>query len=93
MIIDSHVHIWMRDHLPGEMVRMYLEPLQALKDVMNWEVDVDEVWPEYGVTVPKLLEMLDAGPVDKAVVLPIDFNLVEQARIDFEEYNTWVTIL
>jgi hypothetical protein len=90
MIIDSHVHIWMRDHLPGEMVRMYLEPLQALKDVMNWEVDVDEVWPEYGVTVPKLLEMLDAGPVDKAVVLPIDFNLVEQARIDFEEYNTWV---
>jgi len=90
MIIDSHVHLWLRDHLPGAMVRAYMEPLQALKDVMNWEVDVDVVWPEYGVTVPLLLEMLDAGPVDKAVVLPIDFNLVEQAAVDAMEYNEWV---
>ena len=77
MIIDSHVHMWLRDHLPNKMVRMYLEPLQALKEVMDWEVDIDDVWPEYGATAPKLMEMLDAGGVDKAVVLPIDFNLVE----------------
>jgi len=90
MIIDGHVHLWLRDHLPDNMVRMYLEPLQALKGVMDWEVDIDDVWPEYGATVPKLLEMLDASGVDMAVVLPIDFNLVEQARIGIEEYNTWV---
>ncbi len=61
-----------------------------LKDVMDWEVDIDKVWPEYGVTVSKLLEMLAAGPVDMAVALPIDFNLVEQARIGVEEYNSWI---
>lgn len=72
------------------MVRAYLEPLQMLKDVMDWEVDIDKVWPEYGVTVSKLLEMLAAGPVDMAVALPIDFNLVEQARIGVEEYNSWI---
>ena len=34
--------------------------------------------------------MLAAGPVDMAVALPIDFNLVEQARIGVEEYNSWI---
>jgi len=72
------------------MVRMYLEPLQALKDVMDWEVDIDNVWPEYGVNASALIEMLDASSIDKAVVLPIDFNLVEQSRIGIEEYNTWI---
>lgn len=90
MIIDSHVHLWLRDHLPNEMVRAYMEPLNVLKEVMNWEVDIDVVWPEYGVTVPRLLEMMAAGPVDKAVVLPIDFNLVERANVGIEEYNEWV---
>ena len=36
MIIDSHVHIWMREHLPDSMVRAYLEPLNALKDLFDW---------------------------------------------------------
>jgi len=89
MIIDSHVHIWLRDHLPDVMVRMYLEPLAALKELMDWEVDTDLAWPEYTVDAEKILETMDAGPVDMAVALPIDFNLVEPARIDIFEYNTW----
>ncbi len=90
MIIDSHIHIWLRDHLPDSMVRAYLEPLNALKDLFDLEIDVENVWPDYGVDVQKLLEMLAAGPVDKAIALPIDYNLIEQARIGIEEYNTWV---
>jgi predicted TIM-barrel fold metal-dependent hydrolase len=90
MIIDSHVHIWLRDHLPNAMVRAYLEPLNALKDLFDLEVDVENVWPDYGVDVSKVLEMMAAGPIDKVIALPIDYNLVEQARIDVEEYNTWV---
>jgi len=90
MIIDSHVHLWLRDHLPDAMLRMYLEPLALLNDVMNWEVETETVWPEYIVDAEKVLEALDAGGVDKAVVLPIDFNLVEKARIDVFEYNDWV---
>jgi uncharacterized protein len=90
MIIDSHVHIWLRDHLPDAMVRMYLEPLAMLKEDMDWEVDADTVWADYTVDMEKLLETMDAGPIDKAVILPIDFNLVEQARIDIFDYNTWV---
>ncbi len=90
MIIDSHVHIWLRDHLPDSIVRAYLEPMTLLKEVMDWEVEVDTVWPDYAVAVPKLLEMLKIAKADMAVVLPIDFNLVEQARIDIHEYNTWV---
>ena len=89
MIIDSHVHIWLRDHLPDSMVRAYLEPLNALKDLFDLGIDVENVWPEYGVDVNKLLEMMVAGPVDKAIALPIDYNLIEQARIGIEEYNTW----
>lgn len=90
MIIDSHVHIWLRDHLPDSMVRAYLEPLAMLKEDMDWGVDVDTVWPDYTVDVPKVLEMLEISKVDMAVALPIDFNLVEQARIDVHDYNTWV---
>lgn len=90
MIIDSHVHIWLRDHLPDSMVRAYLEPLRALKDLFDMELDVENVWPDYGVDVNKVLEMMAAGPVDRTVVLPIDYNIVEQARIDIEDYNTWV---
>jgi len=89
MIIDSHVHLWLRDHLPDAMVRMYLEPLAALEGLMDWDVQTEKVWPEYTVDAEKIIETLDAGGVDKAVVLPIDFNLVEKARLDVNEYNTW----
>ena len=90
MIIDSHVHLWLRDHLPDAMVRMYLEPLIALEGLMDWDVQTETVWPEYTVDAEKILETLDDGGVDKAVVLPIDFNLVEKARLDVNAYNTWV---
>jgi predicted TIM-barrel fold metal-dependent hydrolase len=70
---------------------MYLEPLAMLKGVMDWEVDAEtEVWPEYTVDPEKILESMEAGPVDRSVVLPIDFGLVEPARIDILDYNTWV---
>lgn len=81
MIIDSHVHLWLRDHLPDAMVRMYLEPLAALEGLMDWDVQTDTVWPEYTVDAEKILETLEAGGIDKAVVLPIDFNLVERAAL------------
>ncbi len=90
MIIDSHVHIWLRDHLPDAMVRMYLEPLALLNDVMNWGVETDDAWPEYTVDAEKAIQAMDDGGIDKAVILPIDFNLVEGARIDVVEYNEWV---
>jgi len=90
MIIDSHVHLWLRDHLPDAMVRMYLEPLIALEGLMDWDVQTETVWPEYTVGPDKILEAMDDGGVDKAVILPIDFNLVEKARLDVNEYNTWV---
>jgi uncharacterized protein len=90
MIIDSHVHIWLRDHLPDSMVRAYLEPLAILKEVMDWEVDIDTVWPEYTVDAQKILDMLKDSSADLAVALPIDFNIVEAARIDIHDYNTWV---
>jgi predicted TIM-barrel fold metal-dependent hydrolase len=90
MIIDSHVHLWLRDHLPDSMVRAYLEPLRALKDLFDLDIDAENVWPDYGVDVNKVLEMMAAGPVDRSILLPIDYNIVEQARIDIEEYNRWV---
>jgi len=90
MIIDSHVHLWLRDHLPDAMVRMYLEPLAALEGLMDWDVQTEKVWPEYTVGPDRVLEAMDAGGVDMSVVLPIDFNLVEGARSGVEEYNTWV---
>lgn len=90
MIIDSHVHVWLRDHLPDSMVRAYLEPLNALKDLFDLGIEAENVWPEYGVDVGKVLEMMAAGPVDRSVLLPIDYNIVDQARIGIEDYNRWV---
>jgi hypothetical protein len=70
------------------MVRAYLEPLQVLKDLFDLDIDAEKVWPDYGVDVSKVLDMMDADPVDCTIVLPIDNNIVEQARIDIEQYNT-----
>ncbi len=90
MIIDSHVHLWMREHLPDKIVGMYLEPLRVLEDLIDLKLDQENVWPDYGVNVNKLLDMMAAGPVDKAVVLPIDYGLLEASKIGIEDYNKWV---
>jgi len=77
--------------LPDKMVEVYLEPLRALEDLIDLKLDApDVIWPEYGVDVPKLLDMMAAGPVDRTIVLPIDFGLVEKPRIGVEEYNHWI---
>jgi uncharacterized protein len=90
MIIGSHVHIWLREYLPDSMVRAYLEPLRVHKNLFDLDIDVENVWPDQGVDVDNVLEMMVAGPVDKIVVLPIDYNIVELVRIDIEEYNNWI---
>ncbi len=91
MIIDSHIHLWLREMLPDKLVEIYLEPLLALKDVLDLKVNgVDTVWPEYGADTSQLLEMMDDCRTDKVIALPIDFGLVEKPRSDIEQYNEWV---
>jgi uncharacterized protein len=60
------------------------------KDLFDLDIDAENLWPDQGVDVDNVLEMMVAGSVDKIVVLPTDYNIVEQVRIDIEEYNTWV---
>jgi predicted TIM-barrel fold metal-dependent hydrolase len=91
MIVDGHVHVWQRKMLPDSLLRAYLEPLLALDGIaFDMKEDREQNWPMSQVDFHWLTtSMKDAG-VDKAVVLPLDFGMVEAPEIDVEGYNDWV---
>ena len=48
MRIDAHVHIWHRDWLSDQSVKLYLEPLRKLRelgleDVFQFNLDDDKI--------------------------------------------------
>jgi predicted TIM-barrel fold metal-dependent hydrolase len=90
MIIDGHVHVWRRPMLPDSMLRAYLEPWLALEGLIDMKIDIEQDWPMSEVDCEWLVRSMDSARVDKAVVLPLDFGLVETPKIGVEEYNDWV---
>ena len=91
MIIDGHTHVWKRKMLPGSLLRAYLEPLLALDGIaFDMKLDREQDWPMSQVDTEWLLiSMKDAG-VDRSVVLPLDFGMVESPEVGIEAYNDWV---
>lgn len=91
MIVDGHVHIWQRKMLPDSMLRAYLEPLLALDGlVMDLAIDREQDWPMSQVNSEQLLQSMQEAKVDRAVVLPLDFGLVDAPEVGIEQYNDWV---
>jgi len=91
MIIDGHVHVWQRKMLPNSLLRAYLEPLLALDGVvLDMKLDREEDWPMSQVDATTLIECMDDAGVDRSVVLPLDFGMVEEPEVGVEAYNDWV---
>ncbi len=94
MRIDAHVHMWHRDSLPDQAVRLYLEPLQKLKDlglddVFEFKLDNEIPFDDYDTPVGEYTFGMGANAIDYEVILPIDFGLVNEGRITLEEYLAW----
>lgn len=95
MRIDAHVHIWHRNWLPDQAVRLYLEPLQKLKDlglddVFDFRLDNEIPFDDYDTPMYEYTSGMDANRLDYEVVLAIDFGLVNEGRMTLDEYMGWL---
>jgi predicted TIM-barrel fold metal-dependent hydrolase len=98
MRIDSHVHLWPRSLLPDEAVRNYLEPIEKAREILGPELDafldfyLDDSSPfsDYEMDVSELINTMDCNDIDRAVVLAIDFGLVNEGKITNDEYTEWL---
>jgi predicted TIM-barrel fold metal-dependent hydrolase len=76
--------------LPDSILKAYLEPLLVLDGIIDVSKDREDAWPITEVFAHELVEAMDDAGVDKAVILPLDFGLVEEPGIGIEDYNQWV---
>jgi predicted TIM-barrel fold metal-dependent hydrolase len=90
LIIDTHVHIWKRAMIPDSLMRSYLEPLLALDGIFDLSDDRINDWPMSQVKAEDLVEHMVISGIDRSVLLPLDFGLVEKTEAGVEEYNDWV---
>ena len=96
MRIDAHVHLWERRCLPDQAIRLYLEPLNKLKelgldDVFDFGLDDEEFpFPDYEERIEDYQEIMDVNRLDHMVVLGIDFGLVNEGRMTNDEYMDWM---
>ena len=94
MIIDSHVHMWPRAILPDEAVRNYMEPIRKARELMGPELDwfmdffLDDESPfmDFELNTSEMINTMNHNKIDKAVVLGIDFELVNEKRMTNEDY-------
>ena len=91
MIIDGHTHVWQRRMLPSSLLRAYLEPLLALDGIaFDMKADREQDWPMSQVDADWLLRSMNDAGVDRSVILPLDFGMVESPEVGVEGYNDWV---
>jgi predicted TIM-barrel fold metal-dependent hydrolase len=91
MIIDGHTHVWRRKMLPSSLLRAYLEPLLALDGIaFDMKADREQDWPMSQVDTDWLLRSMNDAGVDRSVILPLDFGMVESPEVGVESYNDWV---
>ena len=95
MIIDAHVHIWHRNWLPDQAVKLYLEPARKLKelgldDVFEFGLDDEIPFSDYDTPMEEYVRGLDANHIDRMIVLGIDFGLVNEGRMTIDDYFQWL---
>lgn len=90
LVIDSHIHIWRRTMYPDSILRWYLEPLLALGDIYDLSEDKLLDWPMSQVGVEDIVPHMKLAKVDRAVILPLDFGMVEAPKVGVEGLNDYV---
>jgi predicted TIM-barrel fold metal-dependent hydrolase len=80
--------------LPDEAIRNYLEPLKKLKELygelFDFGLDDEIPFADYDSYNEGLTEMMDCANLDYAVVLATDFSLVNEGRMNNDEYIDWL---
>jgi len=90
MIIDGHVHMWLRPMYPDVIINAYLEPWLAMSEFLDMSRDKEENFPTSEVRPELLVEYMDKGKVDRSVILPLDFGTVQEPRVGVEPFNDWI---
>jgi len=90
MIIDGHVHLWLRPMYPDSIINAYLEPWLAMAEFMDMSRDKEENFPTSEVRPESLVDYMDQAHVDRSVILPLDFGTVEEPKVGVEAYNDWI---
>ena len=94
MRIDAHVHMWERRSLPDLAVRNYLAPVKMLEEfglekAFDFMIDDEFPFPDYDEKVEMYISSAKANRMDRMVILPIDFGLVNEHRMTNDEYMEW----
>ncbi|OPY31343.1 MAG: Amidohydrolase [Methanomassiliicoccales archaeon PtaU1.Bin124] len=76
--------------LPDSILRSYLEPLLALGDIIDLNLDKEMDWPMSQAGPEDLVEQMATAGIDRSVLLPLDWGMVEEPKIGVEAYNDWV---
>ncbi len=90
MIIDGHVHMWLRPMYPDVIINAYLEPWLALSDLLDMSRDMEENFPTSEVRPELLISYMEQAGVDRSVVLPLDFGTVQEPKVGVEDFNDWI---
>jgi predicted TIM-barrel fold metal-dependent hydrolase len=80
MIVDAHCHIWERDLIKGDMVKLMDSAIQGLglKDIDN----------AYNGSLERLIADMDEASIEKTVILPLDFEfLYAGGDFSYRDYN------
>lgn len=90
MIIDAHVHMWLRPMYPDVIINAYLEPWLAMSEFLDMDRDKLENFPTSEVRPELLVQYMEQGGVDRSVILPLDFGTVQEPKVGVEEFNDWI---
>lgn len=90
MIIDGHVHMWLRPMYPDVIINAYLEPWLAMSEFLDLSRDMEDNFPTSEVRPELLLGYMNRAKVDRSVVLPLDFGLVQEPKVGVEALNDWI---
>jgi len=80
MIIDMHCHIWKREWLSGDLLKV----LESVNDQMRFQdrENILDGSPE------RLIAAMDEAGIDKTVLLPLDYEILYTGgALSFKEYN------
>lgn len=77
--------------IPNEAVRSYMAPLRKFQDefgkLFNFGVEEERAFPDFQISVEDLLDILDMNKIDKAIILAIDFELLNDTQMGTREYT------
>ena len=90
MIIDGHVHMWLRPMYPDVIINAYLEPWLAMSEFLDMTQEIEENFPTSEVRPELLVDSMKQAGVDRSVLLPLDFGLVQEPKVGVEEFNDWI---